>query len=128
MEYIAEGVELLETIETSVYQPNPIGEWIMLAVIVLPMLGFFATSLFLAFGCERCAVVSAAIVIILIAIGGWISIFGMDKVFPPIYQGEEVTYRVYIHNDTINYSDFEKRFEIVKEGAVSHEYVIRVRE
>ncbi len=125
-EYIMDGVELLETIEVHQHVDNPKGIWlIVLGVIISLACGI---ALFFIAGADGgCGGAVAGFFLgFMVVLFIFLSIH--DAVYPQIYTHTEVRYRVYIHNDTVNYSEFDEQYEVVKKCTVEGEYIIRGRE
>lgn len=126
-EYIMQGVELLETIETPIYVENPNGVWLTVVGVIVTLACMCVAFLFFAEfvdGCAGCVFLELLVLMVCL-----FTFMGLQNlIYPPVYQGEEVTYRVYIHNDTINYAEFEEQFEVIEKGTVEGEYIIKERE
>ena len=124
-EIAIQGVELLETIEVPQYVDNPNGTWLIVLGVILGLVAGIALF-FLAGADGGCG--SAVIGFFL---GFMVFLFIFMAIYyvayPQIYTHTEVQYRVYIHDD-VDYSEFDKQYEVIKKGTVEGEYIIKHKE
>lgn len=125
-EYIMNGVELLETIEVPQYVDNPNGTWLLIIGAIISLACGIALF-FLAGADGGCGGAVAGFFLgFMVVLFIFLAIH--NAIYPSVYTHTEVQYRVYIHNDTVDYKAFDEQYEVVKEGTVKDEYIIRERE